>query len=164
MRELKSKKPVPLSFQKLIAAHGKSPWNPSASAKKRVPNPVQVPQLHDCGNPVEIAHHRQVYRKEYGEWPWMYRCTHCDARVGMHPFTDIPLGTLAGKKLRELRTNCKPVFERLWQKGPLTRKEAYAALAKHLNIELDACHFALFDETQCLEAKTWAVAFLKQSG
>lgn len=151
--------PVPQQFKRFIEAHGKSPWNPSITAIKRVPSPLPVPTVHHCGHPIEIAHHTQVYAQEYSDWPWLYRCEHCDAHVGMHPFTNIPLGTLADKKLREFRKSCKPSFDALWREGTLTRKEAYALLADHLQIELNDCHFALFNEAQCQAAMAWADQF-----
>lgn len=111
---------------------------------------------------VEIAHHTQVYRgKEYDEWPWLYRCPKCDARVGMHPFTAIPLGTLADKALRDTRRACKQPFELLWQHKRMTRTEAYAALAMHMGVDMALCHFGLFDTQQCKTARDWAVQQLR---
>ncbi|WP_241647479.1 zinc-finger-containing protein [Rosenbergiella metrosideri] len=63
-----------------------------------------------------------------------YLCTHSSCRVyiGMHPFTAIPLGTMADHKLRDARKNCKPVFNQLWQSGDLTRTRAYHWLAEKM--------------------------------
>ena len=154
--------PVPAPFRAFIAPHGKSPWHPSAKAVKRVLNPLPAPTVHTCGKPVEIAHHDQVYGREFSEWPWMYRCKACDASVGMHPFTGIPLGTLADKALRDLRKAAKQPFEQLWKRALLSRGDAYAALARHLDIEVSACHFGWFDAERCAAAKAWAEAFLKK--
>lgn len=140
-------------------AQEKTPWNPSRKATARVPDPLPAPTVHDaCGLPVEIVHHNAVYGRAYGEWPWMYRCAKCDASVGMHPFTAIPLGTLADKALREARKVCKRPFEHLWQSGVMSRTKAYAALAAHLGIPLSACHFGLFDADRCKAAAQWAQA------
>lgn len=156
--------PVPEAFRHLVPDHGKSPWHPSVKATKRVLNVLPVPTVHEaCGHPVEIAHHTDVYGTEYSEWPWMYRCTTCDATVGMHPFTNIPLGTLATKALRQTRTACKQPFELLWQHGRMTRTEAYAGLAAHLGIEVEACHFGWFDAETCRRARDWAVAQLRKA-
>lgn len=152
---------VPPEFRDLVDNHGKSPWHPSRKAMARVPDPMDAPVLHGCGSPVEIAHHNQVYGKAYGEWPWVYRCAGCDAYVGMHPFTNIPLGTLADKRLREARKSCKQPFEKLWREGMMSRDQAYLALAQHLGIEPKACHFGLFDITTCIQARAWATMKLK---
>lgn len=154
--------PVPEAYRHLVPDHGKSPWHPSVKATARVLNPLPAPVVHDvCGQPVEIAHHTQVYGTEYGDWPWMYRCTTCDAMVGMHPFTSIPLGTLADKALRDTRRACKQPFELLWEHGRMTRSEAYAGLAAHLGLEVEACHFGWFDADTCRRARDWAVAQLR---
>lgn len=154
---------VPAAYRHLVPEHGKSPWSPSKTATARVPNPMPVPTVHEaCGGPVVIAHHTEVYGREFHEWPWMYRCHRCDASVGMHPFTSIPLGTLADKALRTTRTACKQPFELLWKGGRVSRTEAYEGLAAHLGIELDACHFGLFNAEQCHAAKAWAVAELRR--
>ena len=153
---------VPQAFRHLIDDHGKSPWHPSAKATKRVLNPLPAPTVHEaCGTAVEIKHHTQIYGREYGEWPWMYRCATCDAMVGMHPFTSIPLGTLADRALRAARNAAKKPFEQLWQDQWMTRSEAYAELAAHLGIDVEACHFGWFDAAQCERAGNWARAALE---
>lgn len=146
----------------MSALHDKTPWNPSRKATARVKNPLPAPTVHDgCGGTVEIAHHNTVYGHEYSDWPWMYRCTTCDATVGMHPFTNIPLGILADKALRAIKTQCKQPFERLWKTGRMARSRAYEELAAHLGIDAAACHFGWFDAAQCVKARDWAVSQLK---
>lgn len=137
--------------------HSKTPWNPSKTATARVLNPLPAPTVHEaCGQPVAIAHHNDVYGREYSDWPWMYRCPKCDASVGMHPFTAIPLGTLADKALRNARKECKAPFERLYLDRRMTRDQAYARLAEHLGIPVGECHFGWFTHEQCAEAARWA--------
>lgn len=132
----------------------KSPWNPSRKATARVSNPLPAPtECPFCGGPVEIAHHDDIYGRPFGDWPWAYLCKPCDAYVGMHPFTNIPLGTLANKELRTARKNCKPAFERLHQHGRWDRSEAYRALADRMGIPVEECHFGWFDRQQCEAAK-----------
>lgn len=153
---------VPKAFRRFIDPdHGKSPWRPSEKATKRVLNPLPAPTVHTCGRPVEIAHHDQVYGREYSDWPWMYRCAACDASVGMHPFTSIPLGTLADKALRDTRKACKQPFEMLWQRKRMDRHAAYAGLAAHLGIQVDSCHFGWFDAETCRKARDWSVQKLR---
>lgn len=152
---------VPAEFRELIGDHGKSPWNPSRKATARVVNPLPAPERCACGRPVEIFHHLQVYGREFSDWPWMYRCEPCDASVGMHPFTNIPLGTLANKALRETRKACKQPFELLWQTGRMDRAAAYGGLARHLRIPVEECHFGWFDAETCQRARDWAVKSLR---
>ncbi|MEQ7780274.1 zinc-finger-containing protein [Xanthomonas hortorum pv. hederae] len=131
------------------------PWHPSSAAIARVKNALPAPTRHDCGGSVEIRSHREVFGRIYSNWPWVYFCTHCQARVGMHPFTDIPLGTLADEPTRNARTAAKTLFEQLWRRAdsPLSRSAAYAWLASQLSLPMSACHFGLFDIATCERAR-----------
>lgn len=140
----------------------KTPWNPSKRATARVKNPLPAPTEcpHCCGE-VKVAHHDEIYGKAYGEWPWAYLCTGCRAYVGMHPFTNIPLGTLADAPLRKARKECKQPFEMLWQSKKMTRDEAYEGLAYHMGLSVEECHFGWFGIEQCHRARDWSVSMLK---
>lgn len=132
----------------------KTPWNPSKKATARVKNPLPAPVVcRFCGGGVAIKTHQEVYGRAYGDWPYMYHCGGCGAYVGLHPFTAIPLGTLADRATREARKRCKPAFEALWQKGNMSRNQAYEWLAQRLGIPVDECHFGWFDVEQCLRAQ-----------
>ncbi len=129
----------------------KTPWNPSRRASARVKDPLPAPLVHDaCGSAVEIVGNEKLYGRPYGKWPWAYRCTGCGAYVGMHPFTDIPLGTLADSPTREARKRAKAAFNPIWQGGSMTRNEAYAWLAGQLGIaKVGECHIGWFDVATC---------------
>lgn len=143
---------------------GKTPWNPSWSATLRVPDPMAIPTVCTCcgGASVECVHHEMVYGQVYGEWPWMLRCGTCDATVGLHPFTNIPLGTLATRVMRNARKAAKESFNKLWSvaaamgtrslalQPAMTRSEAYAWLAAQLGISnVKDCHIGWFGVEQC---------------
>ncbi|EBX2183603.1 hypothetical protein E1A40_08815 [Salmonella enterica subsp. enterica serovar Aba] len=135
-------------------SEAKTPWNPSRKATARVKNPFPAPELcRFCGGAVRISTHWEIYGRDFSDWPWVYLCDCCGAYVGMHPFTNIPLGTLADKPTRDARKRCKPAFESLWRNGDMTRSEAYAWLAQQLGIPLQECHFGWFDIRQCERAK-----------
>ncbi len=113
----------------------------------RVKNPLPAPtECRFCHSEVRVATHQEVYGRDYSDWPYMYLC-------GMHPFTNIPLGTLADRATRESRKNCKKPFEALWRSGRMSRTEAYTWLAAELNIPVGECHFGWFDISQCEAAK-----------
>ncbi|MDE2472755.1 MAG: hypothetical protein KGL35_29540 [Bradyrhizobium sp.] len=113
-------------------------------------NPLPVPtKCQYCGGDVDVVKNSAIYGKEYGEWPWAYLCRGCKAYVGMHPFTGIPLGTLADAPTREARMRAKDAFNPLWQSERMTRREAYAWLAAQLGIALDTCHVGWFDIATC---------------
>lgn len=138
----------------------KTPWNPSKTATARVKNPLSAPKICKCGGEVKIAGHKEVYGRDYSDWPWMYRCDKCDSYVGMHPFTNIPLGTLADKETRTARNECKQSFNEIWQDGHMSRSDAYKWLAKKMGIKQEECHFGWFDADTCYTAANHCLDFL----
>lgn len=132
----------------------KTPWNPSRKAIARVTNPLPAPEeCPYCEGKVELVSNAEIYGRAYGEWPWAYRCSTkvCGAYVGLHPFTAIPLGTLAHAELRKWRSAAKDAFNPKWDadESDMTRSEAYAWLAKQLRIDLGDCHIGWFDVAMC---------------
>ena len=128
-----------------------TPWNPSRRATARVKNPLPVPdRCPHCGGPCVIVNNCEIYGREFGEWPWAVLCTGCRAYVGLHPFTGIPLGTLATPAIRKARSAAKDAFQPLWQSGRMSRSDAYAWLAGALGIaKVEECHIGWFDVEQC---------------
>ncbi|GBG14457.1 transporter [Novimethylophilus kurashikiensis] len=116
--------------------------------KDSLPAPTVCPH---CESPVRLVNNAEIYGKPYGDWPWAYLCTgtRCRAYVGMHPNTDIPLGTLATAEIRDARKRAKNLFNPIWQGGKMSRSAAYAWLAKEMNIPKESCHFGWFDVAQC---------------
>ncbi|MFY9480251.1 MAG: zinc-finger-containing protein [Aquabacterium sp.] len=130
-----------------------TPWNPSRRATAKVKNPLPVPTTcRHCGAEVNLVSNAEIYGREYGEWPWTFMCQgpNCRAYVGLHPFTGIPMGTLATAPIRNARKAAKDLFNPLWQSGQMTRDEAYAWLAGELGIaNVEHCHIGWFDVEQC---------------
>lgn len=127
----------------------------SRKALKRVKNPLPKPEsCRYCGpdTPVFLGHHDEIYGRAYGDWPYLYLCENCEAYVGLHPFTDIPLGTLADGSLRKARKTNKAKFIALQKKRAWNRSEAYKWLASQLGIKVDECHWGWFEADQCIEA------------
>ena len=128
-----------------------TPWNPSRRATARVKNPLPIPEsCPNCGGSVEIVDNARIYGRQYGEWPWALRCSGGESYVGLHPFTAIPLGTLADAATREARKQAKAAFNPLWQEGGMSRTQAYTWLADRLGLpDIGACHIGWFDIAQC---------------
>ena len=132
----------------------KTPWDPSIKAANRVANALPVPtECHLCGGEVSVRHHDEIYGRVYGDWPWLYRCDECDARVGMHPFTNIPLGTLADAETRRVRQECKTKFYGYLNAAGIKRGKGYKQLAKAMGITPHECHFGWFDISACKNAE-----------
>ena len=83
-----------------------------------------------------------------------YECTSCKARVGTHPGTDVPLGTLADYRTQQLRRQVHILLDQIWKnsrkKG--ARGAAYKFLAQALDIEQNTCHVGSFSAEQSLRA------------
>ena len=129
-----------------------TPQDPSRTATARVSCALPVPTIcAHCNAPVELVRNSAIYNgREFGEWPWAYLCTGCRAYVGLHPFTAIPLGTLATEPMREARQRAKAAFNPLWEHGGMTRTEAYAWLAGAMGIaDVEHCHIGWLDYNQC---------------
>ena len=109
-----------------------------------------------CGAPVIYTSNAAIYGREYGNGH-CYKCTKCDAYVGVHDGTDIPLGRMANSEVRALRRRAHALFDGLWESNKMKRLSAYQWLAKQLNIPVENCHFGWFGKKE-LER---AVAVLK---
>lgn len=127
----------------------------SRRALKRVKNPIPAPtDCRYCGDEVHLVCNSEIYNgRSYGDWPYAYLCQGCRAYVGLHPDTDIPLGTLADDKLRAMRNRTKAVFHDYMKKSGMSRTGAYQWLAGQMNIDVSVCHFGWFDHAECLAAE-----------
>lgn len=80
---------------------------------------------------------------------WFYACMPCMAWVGTHQNSGKPLGHLANAPLRAMRRIVHDEFDPLWKQGHMSRREAYARLAKALDLYRGNCHIAMFDMETC---------------
>ena len=106
-----------------------------------------------CGASVELRDYNYIYHtNKYKGKVWV--CNNypkCDAYVGCHKNTEIPLGRLANKKLRDLKQEAHRQFDPIWKSGLMTRKDAYKWLASMLHISVEECHIGMFDVERCRE-------------
>lgn len=104
-----------------------------------------------CQSHVHYVNNKEIYGRSYGRWPYAYLCSNkeCGAFVGVHPNTQIPMGTLADAATRAARKEAHSVFDQIWKTNLMKRGEAYKWLAKRLDIEKWRCHIAWFDTVTC---------------
>jgi hypothetical protein len=145
----------------------RNPWdNPSPTATARVVAPLPIPlNCHYCKNKVQLVNNSEIYQKQYGEWPYAYLCSNkqCGAYVGLHPFTSIPLGTLADAHTRRARKNTKEAFNAIWKGGHMTRDGAYQWLAEKMGItDHNACHISWMNVVECKAAFKFCRDFFNQ--
>lgn len=103
-----------------------------------------------CGSAVVYTSNAEIYGREYGEGK-CYLCRNCRAFVGVHPGTDMPLGTLADSELRGWRKQAHYWFDQIWKK-PLritNRYKAYGWLAEQLGLPREKTHMAMFEKEEC---------------
>lgn len=98
-----------------------------------------------CGN-TEYVDSAVVYGTSYG---MIYYCKRDKAWVGVHKGTSNALGRLANDELREWRKRAHAAFDPLWKMGLYTRKNAYLALSRLLEIPFEYCHMAYFSVDTC---------------
>ncbi|AKF46331.1 zinc-finger-containing protein [Pseudomonas fragariae (ex Marin et al. 2024)] len=123
----------------------------SRRALKRVKNPIPAPaDCRYCGDDVCLVRNSEIYNgRSYGDWPFAYLCQGCRAYVGLHPDTDIPLGTLADDALRAARNHSKSKFHDYVKTVGLGRTAAYKWLADQMGINVGVCHFGWFEADAC---------------
>lgn len=114
---------------------------------------VQAVRCPYCGAVAEAVWGKSIFRNVPALWQRpFYRCAPCDAHVGCHAGTWVPLGTLANAALREWRRAAHQAFDPLWRDRHMTRREAYAWLQAQLDLTQEACHIGRFTERQCRSA------------
>lgn len=134
------------------------------AAVNRVRDKLPIPtKCHLCNGVVELMHHENVYGSTYDKkWPWLYRCKNCTASVGLHPNTNIPLGTLADRKTRDARQKAKKLFHKWRMEKRYDRNLAYLNLAEALEIERKYCHFGWFRREMCIKAMRFLTSELRE--
>ena len=73
----------------------------------------------------------------------------CDAYVSAHRKSRLPMGTLADRELRKKRRQAHIALNQLWERGLMTRKEAYRWLQVQLGLPEAEAHIARFSEFRC---------------
>ena len=109
-----------------------------------------------CKSKTKVVTETEIYGREY-KGHKMIACANfpeCDSYVGTHK-DGRPLGRLANKQLREMRTAAHEKFDALWKSGEVTRDQAYIWLANKLEIPDEYCHFGWFKLTTAIKVYWW---------
>lgn len=111
-----------------------------------------------CDEPAMLVSGAFIYRRRPDlAHKAMWRCGPCDAWVGCHDGTQIPLGRLANAELRLAKQAAHAAFDPLWQakmrrdgvSKSKARKAGYSWLAEQLGIERRRCHIGMMDVDDC---------------
>lgn len=112
---------------------------------------TMAPQCPYCGSAAILRSAEGIYHS-HSKDTMLYVCKKypaCDSYVRVHPGTSIPMGTLANKKLRELRQETHRSFDQLYLRGLMTKDEAYLWLAGIVAAPLSEAHIGYLGEYYC---------------
>lgn len=113
----------------------------------RLPRPIKCDS---CGSPrVNLQKRGYMGLRVFKQWDLIWHCLDCDALVGCHEGTDIPLGLMADRLTRDARYQAHQAFDRLWRGGGISRAEAYAWMARTLMISPELAHIGMLSTEQC---------------
>jgi DNA-directed RNA polymerase subunit RPC12/RpoP len=102
-----------------------------------------------CGERAVLKDSSAVYGRSYGMIYICWNYPQCDAYVGVHRGSTLPLGTMANAELREWRKKAHAAFDPLWKSGAMTRVKAYKWMRNQLHLSKDESHVAMFDIERC---------------
>lgn len=105
-----------------------------------------------CGGKARLVDSMTVYNNDYGSMWVCENYPECNAVVGCHPDTVMPLGTLANLELREMRQKVHKLLDPRWMSRRFGRSSTYAYLARKMGIERKDCHIGMFNIEMCKRA------------
>lgn len=73
----------------------------------------------------------------------------CDSYVAAHKDSHKPMGTLANAQLRHQRIAAHATFNKLWQSGLMSKRQAYRWLQLKLGLPEEDAHIANFSAYRC---------------
>ena len=106
-----------------------------------------------CKNKSEFVDSKEVYGKSFG---MIYLCRPCKSWVGTHENSSKALGRLANAELREAKKEAHLYFDKLWNRGQISRKKAYKMLSDHLKLPKEYTHIGMFNIDTCNKVVEWS--------
>lgn len=88
-----------------------------------------------CNKQAEWCANEAIYGRNFGRSYMMYLCKPCDAYVGCHNNTKVPLGTMANREMREWRKKAHAVIDPFWREGRHKRSKVYETISKAVGFE-----------------------------
>lgn len=105
-----------------------------------------------CGAKATLRPSSAVYGERAKDGRYLYVCDRyplCDAYVGAHIKSKLPMGTLADGNLRNKRIQAHKVFDKMWKSGPMKKWQAYKWLQSKFGLNSEQAHIAKFSEYMC---------------
>ena len=110
-----------------------------------------APRCPYCGSHTILRSADGIYR-DNSRREMLYVCKNyprCDAYVRVQPGTTIPLGTVANKELRELRSEAHRQFDKLHKRGYMSKHDAYQWLEGVLGVTAKEAHIGQLGVLSC---------------
>ena len=105
-----------------------------------------------CGAKAVLRPSEVVHQNRARPGQRLYVCARfpqCNAYVGAHEGTLLPMGTLANRNLRNKRILAHRAFNRLWESGTMKKWQAYKWMQAKFGLNHDQAHIAMFSELRC---------------
>ena len=121
--------------------------------KKKKTRRQQTIRCPYCGAIADLRPASEIYGDPNAEGV-LFVCRNypgCKSYVHVYPGTNRPLGPLANGDLRHLRIVAHRKFDLIWQKGVMSRQQAYRWMADFFCIPLREAHIGQFSEYRCQE-------------
>lgn len=119
--------------------------------KKKKGNQMAQLRCPYCGAHVIYRSADGIYRDNQNH-TMLYVCSRypeCDAYVRVHAGTKIPVGSLANPELRKLRRLAHQQFNRLYESGYMSKRDAYQWLADLIDAPMSEAHIGHMGEYYC---------------
>lgn len=110
-----------------------------------------TPRCPYCGSTTVLRSADGIYH-DNSRHVMLYVCKNypkCDCYVRVKPGTFAPMGIPANRQLRQLRTQTHMVFDRLYNTGIMSKRNAYRWLADYMCCPLSEAHIGLMGEYYC---------------
>ena len=104
-----------------------------------------------CGGRTELRSADGIYH-DNRDGTMLYVCKNyprCDTYARVRPGTTEPIGTLANGRLRALRTDAHRHFNQLYERGIMSKREAYEWLSQMIGLPMSKTHIGLMGEYYC---------------
>ena len=119
--------------------------------KKRKGVHSNAPRCPYCGSHTILRSADGIYQ-DNSKGAMLYVCKNypaCDSYVRAHPGTNIPMGVPANWKLRKLRNEAHHYFNQLYERGYMSKQDAYCWLADILCVPFSEAHIGYLCEYYC---------------
>lgn len=108
-----------------------------------------------CGSAVVLKDASEIYHSSSADRK-LYVCAkypECDTYSRADPVTLKPLSTLADKKLRALRKETHDLFNQIYEKKIMSKKDAYRWLGQIIQAPGNQAHIGKLNEYYCMEVQ-----------